>query len=276
MTLVPAPQATVPLHSLIRSALTNRDGDTGWERGLAYAPEVCGGYRVAADCSAEEVDYGSTEPPADPVDYRPFDLYVQDPCASAFGYDAPEVTDRLRRAMDAVESFGIARELWTGDLTTADAAARAVSPNLSLTGSGPTLLSGTPVDPKRGLGMLEFAIGEALHGQQAYLHVSRTARPYFPELVKVGNLLYTNIDNVVVADAGYPGTPPDGTAPAAGVAWVYATGPVVVRRSTFDPGSVRDAEVIDARTNTVRRTASKRVAATFDPCALFAVPITLS
>jgi sugar phosphate isomerase/epimerase len=36
------------------------------------------------------------------------------------------------------------------------------------------------------------------------------------------------------------------------------------------------AETIDTATNTVRRTASKVVAATFDPAHLFAVPITLA
>jgi hypothetical protein len=276
---VPAPPAGVPPHSLIRSALTNRDGDAdgNWTRGLAYVPETVGGYRALSDCTAEEVDYGADAGVPAAVEYRPWDLQVQDPCASVFGYDEQAVTDRLRRAADAVQSFAIARELWTGELSRAEAAARGNpdDSNLYLT-KDPTVVADTPVSPRRGLGLLEQAAGEAFHGQQVFLHLSRAARPFFPELVKVGNLLFTNIDNVVVADAGYPGTPPEGAAAADGVAWVYCTGPVVVRRTPFVPDGADLAETLDVRTNTLRRTGSLRVAATFDTAAYFAVPITLS
>lgn len=277
MATVPAPPATIPPHSLIRAAITNRDGDPDWQRGLEYAPETVGGYRALSGCTAEVVDFDAGGPPVPFVDYTPWELQVEDPCASTFGYREDEVTDRLRRAMDSTESYAIARELWAGDLTKADTAAAGgdAESNVYLA-KAPTVLGAGPVSPKRGLGMLENAVGDALHGQQAYLHISRTARPFFPELVKVGNLLYTNIDNLVVADAGYPGSPPDGTADADGVAWVYATGPVVVRRTPFGMDSAAAAEVVDTRTNTIRRTASKRVAATFDPATLFAVPITLA
>lgn len=278
-TTVTAPPAAAPPHSLLRAAITNRDGDAGgdWVRGLQYVPETCGGYRALSDCTAEEADYGAAGPVPDAVIYRPWDLQVQDPCASTFGYDDAEVTGRLRRAADAIESFAIARELWTGDLSRQEAGALGgdTDPNLYLT-RDPTVVAPGPVSPKRGLGLIEQAAGEAFHGQQVFLHLSRAARPFFPELVKVGQLLYTNIDNLVVADAGYPGSPPEGVAAAADVAWVYATGPVVVRRTPLVVDTADLAEVIDVRTNTIRRTAGKRVAATFDTCAYFAVPITLT
>lgn len=277
MANVPAPPAGVPPHSLIRAAITNRDADPDWEKGLAYVPETVGGYRALSDCTAEEVDYGADSTVAEPVTYRPWDLQVQDPCASVFGYSEEAVTDRLRRAAAAVESFGIARELWTGDLTRAEAVARgaAEDTNLHLT-KAPVVVSDAPVSPKVGIGLLEQAAGEAFHGQQVFLHVARLAQPSLPDLGKVGNLLYTRLDNVVVADAGYPGTPPDGEVAAPGVGWVYATGPVVVRRTPFIPDGPDLAQVLDVRTNTLRRTGSLRVAATYDTAAYFAVPITLS
>jgi hypothetical protein len=273
-----APPARVPQHSLLRAALTGPqyDDEPDWARGLSYAPETCGGYRAISDCTAEEVDYGAGPGVAAFVDYRPWDLQVEDPCASTFGYAEQVVTDRLRRAADAIESFAIARELWTGDLTRAEVTANPdLETNLYLT-KDPTVLGAGPVSPRRGLGMLEQAAGEAFHGQQIYLHISREARPFFPELVKVGQLIYTNLDNVVVADAGYPGTAPDGVAAVDNVAWIYATGPVVARRTplVLDPAEL--AQAVDVRTNTIRRTAAKRVAATFDTCAYFAAPITLS
>lgn len=274
---VTAPQAAAPPHSLIRAAVTNRDGDADgeWTRGLTYVPETCGGYRAISDCTAEEVDHDAGAASPDPVDYRPWDLQVQDPCASTFGYREDETNARLRRAADAIESYAIARELWEGELSQAEAAASGGEPNLYLR-NAPTILGAGPVSPRRGLGLLEGAIGDALRGQQAFLHISRTARPFFPELVKVGQLLYTNIDNVVVADAGYTGAAPEGSADAPDVAWIYGTGPVVVRRTPLVVDGADLAEVIDVRTNTIRRTAGKRVAATFDTCAHFAVPITLS
>jgi hypothetical protein len=122
------------------------------------------------------------------------------------------------------------------------------------------------------------AVGDALMGQQAFIHCARAARPYLWELVKQGNLLFTNLDNAIVCDAGYPGSAPAGQpdSDTDDVAWIYATGPVVVRRSELLFFSAADAEVIDTRTNTRYRTASKLVAATFDPSVLFAVPVTLS
>jgi hypothetical protein len=276
---VPAPPAGIPPHSLLRAAVTNRDGDADgeWVRGLQYVPETCGGYRAISDCTAEELDQGAAASVSDAVVYRPWDLQVQDPCPTTFGYVEAEVSARLRRAADAIESYAIARELWTGELSEQEAAAlgEGGSPNLYLA-KDPVVLGAGPVSPKRGLGMLEAAAGDAFHGQQVFLHVGRESQPHLPDLAKVGQLLYTRLDNVVVADAGYPGTPPEGTAAAANVAWLYATGPVVVRRTPLVLDSANDAEVIDVRTNTLRRTGSKRVAATFDTCAYFAVPITLS
>lgn len=270
MAIVPSPPATAPPHSLIRAADTTHDGDPNWQKGLAYLPEAPGGYKAAAYCTADEVDHTRALPTA--VDYEPFEVRFFDPCETTFGYRAQEVTDRLRRVAEATESYAIARELWTGELAQA-----AGSPNGYL-GRAPTIVSATAVAPRVGLGLLEEAIGDALMGQQAYLHASRATLPLLDlHLTKVGNLLFTKIDNAFVADAGYSGGhAPDGETDAAGVAWVYATGPVVVRRSDLTFYAAADAEVIDTATNTRVRTASKLVAATFDPAVLFAVPVTLS
>lgn len=272
MALVPAPPATPPPHSLLRAADTTRDADPDWQKGLQYLPEAPGGYVAAAMCSMEDVDHRRDLPTA--VDYEPVELRFYDPCETTFGYREQEVTDRLRRVADASESYGIARELWTGEL-----AAAAGLTNASLATSDPVILGGgTPLSPKRGLGLLEKAVGDALMGQQAFIHCARDARPYLWELDKQGNLLFTKVGNAVVCDAGYPGSAPTGEAdsPTDDVVWFYATGPVVVRRSELMFFGAADAEVIDTTNNTRVRTASKLFAATFDPAVLFAVPVTLS
>jgi hypothetical protein len=273
-TVVAPPQATPPVHSLIRSAITNVDNEPGWERGLAYAPETPGGYRAWMRCTGETYDERVTAVPV--VEYEPVEYVFEYPCHSRFGLNEQQVDEQLRRAVDATESFAIARELWQGDLTHAAVdAGDAATPNLSLV-DGPTILNaGAPVKVHRALGIVEQALGEALRGQRAYVHLSRETLALFGYLTVSGNLLTSFSGNLVVADAGYPGTPPIGTADAAGVAWIYGTGPVVVRRTALFPDSDEVAS-LDTATNTYTRRASKVAAATFDRAAHFAVPVDLN
>jgi hypothetical protein len=276
-TVVAAPPATVPPHSLIRAAITNRDAEPGWERGLAYAPETPGGYRAYLPCSAETFDDYAAGPATPVVDYLPWELQVEHPCHSTFGYTRQAVDDELRRAIDATESFAIARELMAGDLARAARAAGDLDPgqNLALVDDPTVLAAGTAVSPTRALGLIEAAVGGALRGQQAYLHVPPEVEPYLPNLQVTGNLLTTRRGSLVVVDAGYPNIAPDGADPADGVGWIYGTGTVVVRRSVaFADGD--EVETLDTATNTLTRRTSKRVAATFDRAALFAVPVTLT
>lgn len=272
-TIVTAPPVRAPQHSLLRSADTSRDGDTDWQRGLTYAPEQPGGYIARPYfCSDADAEIDRTTTVVAPVDYQPWELEVTDPCITTFGYDAAARADRLARQADAIESYAIARELWTGEL-----AAASGDPNPSFARSTPTVVGGGgPVSARRALGLLEQAVGDALKGGQAMIHVSREARPQMIELIKQGNLLLTNVDNLIVADAGYPGTPPEGTAAAANVAWIYATGLVVVRRTPFRALDDTANQVIDTATNSVITRGSKMVAATFDPAVLFACPINLT
>ncbi len=275
LTAVVAPRATVPVHSLIRAAVTNLDGEAGWERGLTYAPESPGGYRAFAACTdAEYTDEGDGPTPV--VEYRPWDLQIVHPCHSTFGLDEVQLAGELDRAVDAVESYAIARELWAGDLTRAAATAGDVdAPNLSLV-DGPTILNGgAPAAPKLALGLLQGAAGRALRGQQVYLHASRELEPFLPDLTREGNLLTTRVGNLVVVDAGYPGTPPVGEDAATGVGWLYATGPVVVRRSAVERLAIGQG-ALDIRRNALDLRATKVVAATFDRSAHFAVPVDLT
>jgi hypothetical protein len=273
-TVVAAPQATAPVHSLVRSAITNVDNEPGWERGLAYAPETPGGYVSWMRCTTETFENLVEKTPV--VEYEPIEFQFVHPCHSRFGLTEPQIDEELRRAVDATESFAIARELWQGDITRAAVdAGDADAANLSLV-DGPTVLNGgTPVKVHRALGMIEQALGEALRGQRAYVHLSRETLSLFGYLQAAGNLLTSWSGNLIVADAGYPGTAPIGEADADGIAWIYGTGPVVVRRSAlFADGD--EVASLDTATNTYTRRASKIAAATFDRAAHFAVPVDLN
>lgn len=278
LTTVAPPQATPPVHSLVRAAVTNLDDEPGWERGLTYLPETTGGYRALSGCTARNIDHTLGNPPV--VQYQPWELQVVEPCQTTFAYNEETVTERLARSFAAVESYAIARELMTGELTKADAAAGGAVANLYLAKAPTVLNAGAAVSPNRAIGLLEEALGDALHGQPATLHFPRVARPYLwtGGTQQVGSLLYTSIGNLIVSDAGYANTAPDGTAGgvAAGTAWVYGTGPVVVRRSGMYLDAVAPSQTVDTATNTITRKGNKVVAATFDSRALFAVPVTLT
>lgn len=278
-TFVPVqpPPAVVPLHSLVRSANTTLDGEEGWERGLAYLPEAVGGYLSLAGCSAAEEDHQLNLPPV--VEYVPWELQIEEPCHTTFAYNEAEVSARLERVANAIESYAIARELMTGELAKADAAAGGdMGVNLYLAKAPTVLNGGVAASPARAIGLLEEAVGDALHGQQATIHVPRAARPYLWQTgtQQQGYLYLTSIGSLLISDAGYANTPPDGTAAADGVGWIYATGPVVVRRSALFMDAVAPGQTVDTTTNTITRKANKRVAAHFDTRAQFAVPVTLS
>lgn len=283
MTVVTAPPATPPTVGLVVSARTNLDNEAGgdWERGLTYAPETCGGYRGLADCSDADTDH--SEPPGDTVDHRPWLLQVDEECTT-IGLDVAALDARLGRRLAAIESYAIARELWTGELTAADATVA----NTGLTDADPeyrrpngylarpeaVVLASAAVSVNAGMGMLEQAVGDALHGQQAMIHVPRIAAPFVePRLRVAGNLRMTVTDQSAVIDAGYPNTGPDGTKAPNGSAWLYATGPVVVRRGAVYSDTDDMAQTIDTRNNRITRRVQRLVAAHFDPCALFAVRI---
>jgi hypothetical protein len=203
-------------------------------------------------------------------------LQFEHPCHSRFGYTEQQVDEQLRRAVDATESFAIARELWAGDLTRAAVAAGDTdAANLSLVDDPTVLNAGAPVKVHRALGMSSRPSARPYAGSSAYVHlVPRNPRP-----VRVphprrepAHLVLREPDR---RRRRLPGTAPIGTADAPGVAWIYGTGPVVVRRTALFADTDEVAS-LDTATNTYTRRASKIAAATFDRAAHFAVPVDLN
>jgi len=113
---------------------------------------------------------------------------------------------------------------------------------------------------------------EASMGQRVMLHLPVRLAARLGEFTRrVGADLLTGTDNLVVADAGYPGTGPAGQAVGA-TAWAYATTVAVVRQSRID--LIDDpAATVDRAVNTVTMWASRVFAATFDPCVHFTTQI---
>jgi hypothetical protein len=274
---------------IIASARTTLDDEDGgsWVRGMSYAPEACGGYRaIPGGCAAGLTSVDHTEERPGQIDYAPWTVQAEERCTTLDGRDRGPILERLRRQLAAVESYAIGRELLTGEVTRAEVTAgvsEQPNPYLAEAGRVEVLTTG-PTAPARALGMLEEALGHALRGQVAYLHVPLAASGRLAEISAVrveGNLRRTLRDSQVVLEAGYPNVAPAAdadTAPAAaaaGSAWLYGTGLVVVRRGPIEDVARSQTAAIDTARNTYLEAVNRPVAVHYDPCAQFAVQITL-
>lgn len=90
------------------------------------------------------------------------------------------------------------------------------------------------VSPSVGIALLEGYFGREYVGVPT-LHIPRTVASYLAaknEIVTEGGVFHTRLGSKVVNGAGYePSTGPDGSTPAAGEYWIYATGEVTVERA---------------------------------------------
>ncbi len=203
------------------------------------------------------------------VFYRPPAFHLTDQCDTAGS--ATGLEQRIRRQAEAVTSYMVARELWSGersDLNSyTDTEGNAGVVNARLAGASATIIAGG-FEPYHGLGQLEETARAAALGQDVWIHVPIEVIPLIANaLEKVGNSLQTETGAKVVADAGYLGTNPAG-AEVANRRYIYATGPVRVAL-----GGIASQELIDHRLNQRIVTADRMFAAIFDPCVHFGLAV---
>jgi hypothetical protein len=263
-----APEQTAV--NLLASAERPSGGGNDWMSGFAWASDLCPATQGFNPCAE------LTEPPPDgstglvyvvPVGYR-----VGFECTTLSGRFDDE---RARRQAERVASYVAARELWTGDLSKQDpydlpngGLADQVNPHLEQVEVA-NRLAAAP-DAMAGIAELEAAVGDATLGGPVFIHGNPALiSPIADRLERVGNELRTKTGAIVIPDAGYPGTGPDGT----GSGWLYATGPVAVRLGEIT-SELAPATTTDRRTNRRRVIAERMFAVAFDPCALFAVQVT--
>jgi len=261
--------------NLLASAITPTKPEH-WQAGIAWRSELCPSYALFDPCG---------DGPAVPDDnssglvyYRPVAFRVEDSCITRnVGFEIA----RVRRMAEAVTSAAMAHELWTGTATQAEpydvpdgfGGTTADVTNAYLSGPTAEVISDAVADPMEALGLLEERARQAAGGQNVFLHVpNRITTQLGAQLRRVGNLIYTQTDAVVVADPGYDGSGPasgDDTPPGV---WCYATGPVA---AYVDPLTSIDAPdvTVDRRTNRRQVWAERMFAATFDPCCHFAIEI---
>lgn len=210
-------------YGLLVAATQITDGER-WQGGIEWLPEaVNGGDATVTNCLGNTGTL-DTDPNRSIVNADPFVIYAEDHC-STFGWQVHDYEGRARRQLEAQQSYLVAKELWSGALANANSLR-----NLWLT-KDPDILAGT-LSPEHALGLIDQGLGVMLGGSRGMIHVS----PYIFDLLKtnnsidqVGQLWQTPMGTVVVADAGYPGTKPDGSGSTK--QWIYATGWVNYRLS---------------------------------------------
>lgn len=262
---IDAPRAVAQATGTLWTAAQKPDGGR-WQTGLAWRPERCftvAGFGPCNDSPAVPDEPDIILPEVYPVGYR-----VSDECTTLGG----ELdTSRVQRQADAVLSYQLAHELWTGALSTADPVTVDGSPyiNPHLASADATTVATDSTTIAGRLGALEQAAMVQAFGQQVFLHVpAKYLLEIGSMLVFRGDSIYTPLGSVVVADAGYPGTGPAGT----GDSWAYATGPVMAFRTEVEL-AVDMASTLDRRTNRRKVWGTRYIAAAFDPCSHMAADL---
>lgn len=243
--IVPPRMGLVAAASTSDSEVVNGGGR--WGMGVTWRPELIGDGTDAMGvmplrCNLSAL--GRTDRPVLEEAY-PFTVFARDSCGTMDDADTADPRDRAaraRRLLAATRSASIAKEFWSGALSTAESLA-----NTWLKKSGSVAVTAAAVAPEKALAKLDMAVATNLSNGRGMLHmtVETLDRCAVNNAIRrEGNLWLTPFDNICVADAGY-----DGTGPAAGV-WMIATTPVEI---LFGPVRANDtpAEVFDRTLNDV-------------------------
>lgn len=210
--------------------------------GVEYVQEHCGDAHLwaAASCTSPTVNGGVL--PLDACDGTALGLPFQAVASLQLGaipYDAAEVTRRARIRLNDNGQYVAEQAFWGG---TADVEPVLQSSKLN-GGSGildVTPTPGTPVTIEYGVGLLEDALAQ--YDYPGVLHVRPLVVPYLVErklapcptrgAKGLTGVQYTPMGNVWSFGRGYTGNDPadDAVAPAAGTAYMVATGPVTIWR----------------------------------------------
>lgn len=204
---VPGTLAT-PVDAFNLLASAERPQDSGWQNGITWRSELCADYQGIPYCGEPS---GEAPEGNDAIEHAmPVVLRTSDTCTTLSARDSQ---GRAERRADAITSYVVARELWTGEISRADQFVWSVSDetpqanNHLMDGTASVVvLSAATLIGK--IAELEEAARSALLGQRVLIHAPLSVVSQLPDLHRVGNELRTNGGTVVVGDAGYTGQGP--------------------------------------------------------------------
>ncbi len=261
--VVAAPPAGAARHGLVLSAVRPTDPDNRWTNGITYEPEGCYSGDLVDPCGSDEKDDPS---PRATVEWEPYGVVATYRC-SAMAANGKDWQGIVRRRLEAVRSFQIERELWTGDLATANS-----WPNrfLADVDNVDILTESAGVGLTHGLACLTQYLAETNGGQQGMIHATAQTVTHWDSLGllrKEGARLYNWRDDIVVGGSGYDGSDPDGNNAVTGDVWAYATDLVEVRLAdVMVIGRPDDPSFVDRTLNTARIRAEQLALASWEGC----------
>jgi hypothetical protein len=278
--LVELPTVFTPLpYGLWDSVQHPSPGGVHWQQGITWVERCPTGDTTYDECLSVTGTGAPPEPPAKTANVEqttrgalPFTVVAEFECSPVGLAEAESVaSDALIR----VEQQQVETAFWTG----VAGGQAVVFPRLA---ADTEVLDGdivlqpvaspviTGADIVHALGVLEQELADCYAGQ-GLIHVPRTALPTFAAwnlIREVDGRLLTTAGNVVVVGDGYTGAGPDGSAPAAGTTWIYATGAAWGYRS--DPYVSRLRDSLDRTSNTLRMIAERNYLIAFECCLLAA------
>lgn len=246
-------------------------GQSRWGGGFGYEPEnYCAGSGVVDPCD-------SSKPPdagLGVIEYDPVLLWAADQCAT---FDRTrDRQGRARRRLLACQSKLLAGELWTGTVAIASS-----FPNKYLASPDANTVSDGALSEVNALACLEEALA-ACSCTTAMIHATPgllTQWKAASVVERFGNVFRTANDTIVVADAGYTGSGPDGQPAADGSVWAYGTDVVEVRLDEVMVFPNADAEAMTltpSADNTLVYRAERLAAASWDGCCHVAVEVDIT
>jgi hypothetical protein len=219
-------------------------GQERWINGVEvypYPPDVPDVYDTCAPGSeATTKGFGAD---LEHPQFRAVTLWLAETCSSSRIWDQDAFKARAVVALAVVESYGIAHELLHGTRVP-------VNPHFS-DGNGDFPNGDTPTSVANGLALLEDYL--AGFGRLGLIHCSPGVATVLRERFTVDNrsgVIRTINGNVVVPDPGYVGgaTPHGHPGPGAHQEWIFASGPVDLRRSEIFTNPETVAEALDRGT----------------------------
>lgn len=256
-----------------------------WRQGVEW-DSLCGKVNTTYDPCFSVTDTG-TPPPTPPAKTseltfedrgaQPFTVVARFDCSpAAWAEHAQELGED---ALTRLEAYQVERTFWTGmaggqevvfphlaaDAEVTDGST--VHPVLLQTAATP--VTGTSLSLVEGLGLLEQALADC-YGSAGVIHVPASLGPALAaeRLIERDGArrLRTLNGNLVALGGGYPGTGPDGSTPAQGHAWIYATGNVFAYRSRVEVPPL--PSIVDRANNTASALAERTYVLGWDCCHL--------
>lgn len=267
---VPATPARPPRYGIFATlggSTAIEDGER-WQDGIKFLPEQCGQSGATdIECGGGTASLSALTSPS-VVENDPFLIYAEDRCSS-FGWQARDWQGRANRQLLATRSYQIAKEVWSGAITTA-----AGLVNVPLTDLSSDRVSdiGTPMAARKALACVEQAIAQCCQGCVGLVHMTPQMLTHLAAFGSVvvlnGNQWMTPNGHLVIPDAGYDGSGPGGT-PAGASQWIYGTSMMGLRLTpTYTvPGSQAEIESqMDRATNDMVVRAYQGVLVQWDDC----------